>query len=39
LREMGLIETRYRKIIIRDVVGLRLAAGLRAGPERQSERQ
>jgi CRP/FNR family cyclic AMP-dependent transcriptional regulator len=31
LREMGLIETRYRKIIIRDVAGLRLVAGLGAG--------
>ena len=31
LREMGLIETRYRKIVIRDVAGLRLAAGLHPG--------
>jgi CRP-like cAMP-binding protein len=30
LREMGLIETRYRKIIIRDVARLRLVAGLAA---------
>jgi CRP-like cAMP-binding protein len=28
LREMGLIETRYRKVIIQDVTGLRAAAGL-----------
>ena len=31
LRETGLIETRYRRIIIRDVAGLRLTAGLSAG--------
>jgi hypothetical protein len=32
LREMGIIETRYRKIIIRDVTRLRLVAGLNAVP-------
>jgi len=30
LREMGLIETRYRRVIIRDVARLRLVAGLSA---------
>jgi CRP/FNR family transcriptional regulator, cyclic AMP receptor protein len=33
LREMGLIETRYRAIIVRDMAGLRAAAGLPDGPE------
>jgi CRP-like cAMP-binding protein len=35
LREMGLIETRYRKIIIRDVAALRLVAGLAASTKSQ----
>lgn len=33
LREMGFIETRYRTIIVRDVAGLRVAAGLSGGPQ------
>jgi CRP/FNR family transcriptional regulator, cyclic AMP receptor protein len=37
LREMGLIETRYRKIIIRDVARLRLFAGLSAGTTSQGQ--
>jgi CRP-like cAMP-binding protein len=34
LREMGLIETGYRTIIVRDVTGLRAAAGLPPGRNR-----
>jgi CRP/FNR family cyclic AMP-dependent transcriptional regulator len=34
LREMGLIETGYRTIVIRDVAGLRAAAELAGDPER-----
>jgi CRP/FNR family transcriptional regulator, cyclic AMP receptor protein len=33
LREMELIETRYRTVIVRDVAGLRAAAGLSDGPK------
>jgi CRP-like cAMP-binding protein len=34
LREMGLIETSYRTITVRDVAGLRIAAELPADPKR-----
>ena len=33
LPEMGFIETGYRTIIVRDVAGLRAAAGLPDGPK------
>ena len=35
LREMGLIETSYRTITVRDVAGLRIAAELPADPKRR----